>query len=55
MVINKNKSSVCVVKKERIKKDGSVKLVIVGYLSNRDIENGLDSHLDMQGYIIEAL
>lgn len=25
------------------------------YLSERDIENGIDSQLDMQGYTIEAL
>lgn len=28
---------------------------VVGYLSNKDIEQGLDISLDMQGFIIEAL
>ena len=44
----KNKYSLYRVEKER--KNG--KKVIVGYLSNRDIEQGLDIHLDMQGYTI---
>ena len=28
---------------------------IIGYLSNRDIEQGLDIELDLQGYTIIAL
>ena len=47
MSIKKSKYSVAMVlnKKDRI----------IGYLSNRDIENGLDIQLDMQGYTILAL
>lgn len=44
---DKNKYSEYVVKNKKGK--------IVGYLSERDIEQGLDIKLDMQGYIIEAL
>lgn len=47
----KNKYSVCKVERER--KNG--KKVVVGYLSNRDIEQGLDVSLDMQGYEITSI
>ena len=47
MAIRKNKYSVAAV----INKKGR----IVGYLSTRDEENGLDARLDMQGYKIVAL
>ena len=47
MSIKKNKYSTCKV----INKKGNV----VGYLSNRDEENGLDISLDSQGYTIIAL
>lgn len=43
----KNNSSVAVVKTP----EGEV----VGYLSARDEEKGLDIDLDMQGYVIESL
>lgn len=47
MSIRKNKYSVCKV----INKNG----IIVGYLSTRDEENGLDARLDLQGFTIVAL
>ena len=47
MSIKKNKYSTCKV----INKKGT----IVGYLSTRDEENGLDARLDLQGYKIVAL
>ena len=47
MSIKKNKFSVAKV----INKKGT----IVGYLSTRDEENGLDIRLDSQGYKIVAL
>jgi len=31
------------------------KLRLVGYLSRRDEQRGMDSRLDMQGYVIVAL
>ena len=46
MSITKNKNSTCVV--YRGKK-------VVGYLSRRDEERGLDSQLDKMGYSIVAL
>lgn len=47
MAIKKNKYSVCKV----LSKKGT----IIGYLSTRDEENGLDIRLDTQGYTIVAL
>jgi len=47
----KNKYSTCKVVKTT--KKGNK--IIVGYLSKRDEENGLDIRLDMQGYEIIAL
>ena len=47
MSIKKSKFSTCKV----LNKKGT----IVGYLSTRDEENGLDARLDMQGYTIVAL
>ena len=47
MSIKKNKFSTCKV----LNKKGN----IVGYLSTRDEENGLDVSLDLQGYTIIAL
>ena len=47
MSIKKNKSSIVVVLKENGK--------ALGYLSQRDIDNGLDITLDLQGYTIVAL
>ena len=47
MSIKKSKYSTCKV----LNKKGT----IVGYLSTRDEENGLDARLDMQGYTIVAL
>lgn len=47
MAERKNKYSVTKV----INKNG----VIVGYLSTRDEENGLDTRLDLQGFTIVAL
>ena len=47
MAIKKNQSSVAVVLNEK----GSV----IGYLSQRDVNNGLDITLDLQGYTINAL
>lgn len=47
MAITKNKHSVAVVKNS--------KGHIVGYLSRRDEENGLDIQLDLQGYTVEAI
>ena len=47
MSIRKNKYSVSKIKKKK----GNV----IGYLSTRDEENGLDIHLDSQGYTIIAL
>ena len=47
MSIKKNKFSTCKV----LNKKGQ----IIGYLSNRDEENGLDISLDSQGYTIIAL
>ena len=29
--------------------------VLIGYLSSRDIEHGMDINMDMQGYIVVAL
>lgn len=29
--------------------------VLIGYLSSRDEENGLDIQYDMQGYVVSAL
>lgn len=43
----KNKYSTCVVLNSKGK--------VVGYLCNRDEENGLDIQLNMQGYTIVAL
>ena len=47
MSIKKSKFSTCKV----LNKKGN----IVGYLSTRDEENGLDARLDMNGYTIVAL
>ena len=47
MSIKKNKFSTCKV----LNKKGNV----VGYLSTRDEENGLDQRLDLNGYTIVAL
>lgn len=47
MSIKKNKNSVVVVLKENGK--------VLGYLSQMDIDNGLDITLDLQGYTIVAL
>ena len=47
MSIRKNKFSTCKVLNQK----GNV----IGYLSTRDEENGLDARLDMQGYKIVAL
>ena len=47
MSIKKNKFSTCKV----LNKKGNV----IGYLSTRDEENGLDISLDSQGYTIIAL
>lgn len=47
MSIKKNKFSTCKV----LNKKGQ----IIGYLSTRDEENGLDISLDSQGYTIIAL
>ena len=47
MSIKKNKYSVSKV----INRNG----IVIGYLSTRDEENGLDARLDMQGYTIVAL
>ena len=47
MSIKKNKNSVVVVLKENGK--------ALGYLSQMDIDNGLDITLDLQGYTIVAL
>lgn len=47
MSIKKNKFSTCKV----LNKKGQ----IIGYLSTRDEENGIDSILDLQGYTIIAL
>ena len=47
MSIKKSKYSTCKV----LNKKGT----IVGYLSTRDEENGLDARLDSQGYTIVAL
>ena len=55
MSIKKNKYSICVVYRPYTNRYGEKKLKIVGYLSNRDEEQGLDAHLDMQGYTVEAL
>lgn len=55
----KNKYSVSVAKRKVVnslgKYDNEQRLVPYLYLSNRDEEQGLDSWLDQQGYIIEAL
>jgi hypothetical protein len=48
----KNKYSVSAVYKKSKKTD---KLILVGYLSSKDEENGLDIKLDMAGYIISAV
>lgn len=47
MSIKKNNYSVAKV----LNKRGN----IIGYLSNKDIESGLDISLDLQGYTIVAL
>lgn len=47
MSIKKSKYSVAKV----LNKKGNV----IGYISTRDEENGLDISLDLQGYTIEAL
>lgn len=47
MAIKKNKSSVAVV----LNKKGNV----IGYLSQRDVNNGADITLDLHGYTIIAL
>ncbi len=47
MSIKKNKFSTCKV----LNKKGQ----IIGYLSNRDEENGLDIELDLKGYTIMPL
>lgn len=47
MSIKKNKYSVAKVANKRG--------ITIGYLSNKDIESGLDISLDMQGYTIIAL
>lgn len=52
---SRNKHSTLVVKRKHTCRDGSIKLVTVCYLSQRDEENGLDSQYYMQGYIVEAL
>ena len=47
MAIKKNQSSVAVV----LNKKGDV----IGYLSQRDVNNGADIKLDLLGYTIKAL
>ena len=47
MSIKKNKYSVSKV----INKNG----IIIGYLSTRDEEKGLDIYYDLKGYTVEAL
>lgn len=55
----KNKYSVAVAYKKakntKGRYDNIERLIPYLYLSNRDIEQGYDIHLDMQGFIIEAL
>lgn len=48
----KSKHSVTAVYK---KSKTSDKLILVGYLSSRDEENGLDIQMDLAGYILVAL
>lgn len=45
MTNTKNRHSVCKATKNKT----------TIYLSNRDIENGLDIALDLQGYVVESL
>jgi len=52
----KSKHSTCVVYKTTVsKKNGKEFKSVVGYLSNRDEQNGLDISLDMKGYTVVAL
>jgi len=52
----KNKNSVAVVYRNYVsKRTGEKRRIIVGYLSRRDEENGLDISLDMRGYTVVAL
>lgn len=51
----KNKYSVCRVDSLYEDKDGNIKHITECYLSERDIEKGLDIELDMIGYIISAI
>lgn len=55
MNIRKSKNTTCVVKKVKKIKNGSEKMVVVGYLTHKHEEQGFDSFLDQQGYIIEAI
>ena len=48
----KTKHSTCIVYKKSKKTD---KLIVVGYLSRRDEEQGLDIKYDMKGYTIVSL
>lgn len=48
----KNKHSVTAVYKKSKIYD---KLILVGYLSSRDEENGLDIQMDLAGYVLVAL
>jgi|GEM_PF-3179917 len=52
----KSKYSTCEVRKEGISKRTGKKFSrVVGYLSNRDEQKGLDIHYDMIGYKVIAL
>jgi hypothetical protein len=48
----KNKHSVTAVYKKSTR---TGKLMLVGYLSNKDEENGVDIKMDLAGYILVAL
>ena len=52
MSSTKTKHSAAVVLKKS-KRTG--KWRVIGYLSNRDVERGLDIRYDMQGYRVDAL
>lgn len=52
---SKNAHSVVVVKEKRTMKDGSIREFIVCYLSQRDVDNGLDIQYDLMGYTIYAI
>lgn len=51
----KTKNTTCIVYKEVKNRKGEVVLKVVGYLTEKHEEKGMDIQLDMQGYKVVAI